>query len=178
MGDYCYSGILFAVLFQQLFDFACTETNIQRLLLHVLSVHKVHYAFCFLVVVFTLNFRKELEVLCLILQWVIFDEPKLTFRVNPRKIKLRKIFLFQFQTPTNIWTMLKSLTKQRFHNSGNLNIGKYQRACLQSSLKRRYQYDFRVQIFQFLACLCALHEEVDTSNLPFWDRWQSICLGL
>lgn len=68
MGDYCYSGILFAVLFQQLFDFACTETNIQRLLLHVLSVHKVHYAFCFLVVVFTLNFRKELEVLCLILQ--------------------------------------------------------------------------------------------------------------
>lgn len=134
MWHYCDSAILFAVLFEQLFDFVCAESNVQWLFLNIFSMHKVHYTFGFFVIIFTLNLGEEFEVLCLVLQRVIFYEPKLPFWVNPRKIKLRKIFLFQLQTSTNIRTMLKSLTKQRFHNSWHLNIGKDQRTCLQSSL--------------------------------------------
>lgn len=141
-------------------------------------MHEVHYGFCFLVVVLGLYLFEEFEIFCLILQRVVFYEPKLPFSINFWKIKLRKLFLFKFHTPTNIRAMLKSLTQQRFHNSRHINIRKYKRTCLQRSLKWRHQNNLRIQILQFLACLSTLHHNFHTSNLPFWDRWQSICFGL
>jgi hypothetical protein len=69
--------VVLPVIPEFLFDLLGSQSDIQRALTHLLSMHEIHYAAGLLVVVFALNFFQNLEVSRLIFKRIILNIPKL-----------------------------------------------------------------------------------------------------